>query len=137
MSIFKDKRHKPMVEELRKRLGKNYKLWQEINTFVLQTYEKGLKEWNFPGKKYGWNYRIKNKKRAILYLIPKKNYFKAAFVFGQKAIDEIMKSDISENIKTELKQAKKYAEGRGIRIDVKDKVILPDIKQLVKIKLAN
>ena len=35
-----------------------------------------------------------------------------------------MKSDISEYIKEELNLARKYAEGRGIRIDVKNNSIL-------------
>ena len=46
-----------------------------------------------------------------------------------------MKTGISENIKEELNQAKKYAEGRGIRIAIKDDSIFPDIEQLIDIKL--
>ncbi len=36
--------------------------------------------------------------------------------------------------KNELKAAKPYAEGRGIRLEVKSKSILNDLKTLVKIK---
>ena len=48
-----------------------------------------------------------------------------------------MDSDISPEIKTELLQARKYAEGRGIRIDINNDSKIPDIKELVEIKLAN
>lgn len=72
------------------------------------------------GEKYGWNFRIKDKKRAIIYFLPRDNYFKVAFVFGQKATDTIMESDVSPGIRNDLEKATKYAEGRGIRIDVKD-----------------
>ena len=48
-----------------------------------------------------------------------------------------MSSQVSDVIKTELDSAKVYAEGRGIRIDVKDPMIIDDIKQLIDIKLAN
>ena len=58
-------------------------------------------------------------------------------MFGQKATDMIMKSQIANSIKTELDSAKVYAEGRGIRIDIKDKMIISDIKELIDIKLAN
>ena len=102
-----------------------------------EKYPDGLAEWNYPGKKYGWSYRIKDKKRAIIYFLPRDKYFKVAFVFGQKATGIVLDSNISLDIKTELEQATKYAEGRGIRIDVKDKLILPDIKQLIEIKLKN
>jgi hypothetical protein len=40
-------------------------------------------------------------------------------------------------IKNDLEQATKYAEGRGIRIEIKDKQILTDIEKLIVIKLAN
>ena len=103
----------------------------------MEPYPDGKAEWNFPGKKYGWSYRIKDKKRAILYFLPLDHYFKVAFVFGQKAFDQIMESPISDRIKKELSEAPKYAEGRGIRIDVKDELILPDIKGLIEIKLKN
>jgi len=101
----------------------------------LSKYPTGLAEWNFPGKKYGWSYRIKYKRRAIIYLLPRDKYFKVAFVFGQKAFDTIMGSDICVEIKSELEQATKYAEGRGIRIEVKDDSLISDIEKLVDIKL--
>lgn len=47
-----------------------------------------------------------------------------------------MKSHIANSIKTELDSAKVYAEGRGIRIDVVDKMIISDIKELIDIKLG-
>ena len=48
-----------------------------------------------------------------------------------------MESDIAPEIKNELAQARKYAEGRGIGIDVKNNLNIPDIKKLLEIKLAN
>jgi hypothetical protein len=137
ISIFRDKSITPTDKDLVENLGDTYFLWKQIHEHVLLKYPKGLTEWNHPGKKYGWSLRIKDKKRAIIYFLPRDNYFKVAFVFGQKATDYILGSDISPDIKTELEQATKYAEGRGIRIDVKNALILPDIKRLIEIKLNN
>jgi hypothetical protein len=78
---------------------------------------------------------MKDKKRAIIYLIPQDGYFKAALVFGRKATDEVMASPVSAEIKTELESAKVYAEGRGIRIEVWDERMTGDIKILVDIKV--
>ena len=58
-----------------------------------------------------------------------------AFVFGQKATDAIFESPISENIKSEIRSAKVYAEGRGIRVDVKNKSVIHDIEKLIEIKI--
>ena len=136
-NIFTEKGLIPTDQDLIENLGTTYALWHQLQEFVLERYPKGLKEWNYPGKKYGYSYRIKDKKRAILYFLPRKNHFMVAFVFGQKATDLIMESDIALEIKTELIKARKYAEGRGIRIEVKNDFNIPDIKKLVKIKLAN
>lgn len=135
-SIFTDKKNVPCDGELIDSLGNTFKLWQFIRDFVHLKYPAAMDEWNYPSEKYGWNFRIKDKKRAIIYLLPREKYFKVAFVFGQKATDAIMKSQISGEIKAELEAAKVYAEGRGIRIGVNDESGMEDIKTLIEIKLA-
>jgi hypothetical protein len=58
-------------------------------------------------------------------------------VFGQKATDQILSTDISDGIKEELMNSKVYMEGRVIRIEVLDNSNLTDIKKLIEIKIAN
>jgi hypothetical protein len=136
-SIFPDKAKKPTVTDLKNALGITVDMWMNLRDFIVKKYPAAFEEWNCAGAKYGWSFRIKDKKRAIIYLLPRDNYFKVAFVFGEKATQQILGSKISEEIKSELMNAKKYAEGRGIRLDVKDKSNLSDIKELIEIKLAN
>jgi len=135
-SIFMDKSQLPDDTELRGALADKYELWMEIRDRVFQKYPEGIEEWNFPGKKYGWSFRIKDKKRAIIYLLPRDRAFRAAFVFGGRALEAILKSDVSEQIKSDLEGAKVYAEGRGVRIPVPDRASLKDIYTLIDIKLA-
>jgi len=132
---FPDKNHKPTENELKLTVEECYHFWNEIREFVFQQYPDATEEWNYPGKKYGWSFRIKDKKRAIIYFLPFAGFFKVAFVFGQKATESVFSSPVNEKIKTELKNARVYAEGRGIRIDVKDASVIDDIKRLVEIKL--
>ncbi|MBK8626490.1 MAG: DUF3788 domain-containing protein [Saprospiraceae bacterium] len=137
ISIFRDKKITPSDKDLLEKLGATFDLWKQIQNFVLIKYPKGIPEWNYPGEKYGWSFRIKDKKRAIIYFLPRDKYFKVAFVFGQKATDYVLSSNISADIKIALEKATKYAEGRGIRIDVNDETIISDVKNLVTIKLDN
>ncbi|WP_111709184.1 DUF3788 family protein [Lutibacter citreus] len=134
-SIFMDKTVIPTEADLIEKLGDSFKLWKNIYDLVFFKYPNGLAQWNFPGKKYGWSYRIKDKKRAIIYFLPLKDNFKVAFVFGNKAFEEILKSNVSEFIKNDLSEAKKYTEGRGIRIPIKNETIISDISKLIDIKL--
>jgi len=135
-SIFMDKSQIPTDDDLRRALGDKYELWMAIRDRVFEKYPEGCEEWNFPGKKYGWSFRIKDKKRAIIYLLPRDQAFLAAFVFGGRAFEAILTSEVSEQIKSDLEGAKVYAEGRGIRIPVPDKSSLKDINTLIDIKLA-
>ncbi len=137
LSIFTDKTITPTLKDVEKSFGSLYKIWKHIYDMVYEQYPKGKDEWNFPGKNYGWSFRIKDKKRAILYFLPRENYFYMAFVFGDKALAQIMETDIAQDIKNDLQAAKKYAEGRGIRIKISDNSKLPDIKKLIEIKLNN
>ncbi len=134
-SFFMSKETIPNENDLINVLGSTYEIWLQLKSIILEKYPNGKEDWNFPGKKYGWSFRIKDKKRAIMYFLPREGYFKVAFVFGQKAFDVIIDSGISEDIITELVNAKKYAEGRGIGIDVTDKSKIEDIKKLIDIKL--
>jgi hypothetical protein len=135
--IFTEKDIIPTESSLKEVLGEKYKLWQHVRNYTVEKYPAAIQEWNYPGKKYGWSYRIKDKKRAIIYLLPYQGYFKVALVFGPKAMSRVLQSGVSQEIKTELENAIPYAEGRGIRIEVKNADTLKDIKQLIEIKIAN
>jgi hypothetical protein len=134
-SIFTDKFIIPDNTLVNEALGEMYTQWMDIRTYVLQKYPGGIEEWNFPGQKYGWSFRIKDKKRAIIYLLPRSGFFLVAFVYGEKATQTVMASDIATEIKEVIASAKVYAEGRGFRIEVRNDQNLTDIKKLIDIKL--
>jgi hypothetical protein len=136
-SIFMDKSIKPTNQDLMDKLGPTFSLWSDLKKYLNETLKDPSEEWNFPGKKYGWSFRMKSKKRNIIYFLPRERFFKVALVFGQKATDIVMKSNVNQTIKTELQNAKVYAEGRGIRIDIRSENIFEDIKTLIRIKVEN
>ena len=135
ISFLDDKAIYPSVENLQVIIGKLFTIWNEIIDFVKVQYPKIIEQWSFGGKNYGWGFRLKDKKRAIIYLIPCEKYFKAAFVYGEKATNDALNSDISIEIKDIIKNAKVFAEGRGFRIDVTNENIFEDIKKLILIKM--
>lgn len=137
ISVFTDKSVIPSEGDLKESISDTFELWNLIKDYVHFKYPNSIDEWNFPGAKYGWSYRMKDKKRAIIYFLPRENYFKVAFVYGHKAFEMVMNSNVNNKIKEELNAAKQYAEGRGIRIDVVNSNIVNDIKTLIDIKLLN
>lgn len=135
ISIFVNKAEIPDNVKLSAALGDLFGEWTNLREYTLAAYPKATEEWNLPGQKYGWSFRIKDKKRAIIYMLPREGFFLVAFVFGSKATSEALESEINNEIKATIESARVYAEGRGFRIEVRDGTIVADIKKLIDIKL--
>ena len=58
-------------------------------------------------------------KRNLFFFVPREGGFQTGFVFGEKAIEEVMRSGLPERLKKELRESRKYAEGRGLRVEVR------------------
>jgi hypothetical protein len=136
-SIFDDKSKKPTDKMLKDALGKTYKLWEEIKKHLMKEYGELTEDWKFYGQKYGWQLKTYRKKRNLFFFIPLKDFLKLTFVFGDKAVEAVLKSDLPDDIKTTLENAKKYMEGRGLQIEIKSKEDSEIAKKLVKIKIEN
>ena len=137
LSIFEDKSRIAGNDDLLAVLKDTYDIWNAIKEFVHQQYPEVTEEWNNSGKSLGWGFRLRDKKRVIVYLIPCNGFFKVGLVYGEKATNAALESNISEEIKSIIDNAKVYGEGRGFRIDVTGKDILEDIKKMITIKLSN
>ena len=58
LSVFDDKSKKPSDSDLVLTLKDQYKLWNELKSFVLRQYPSAVEEWDYSGKNYGWGVRI-------------------------------------------------------------------------------
>jgi hypothetical protein len=66
ISIFTNKAEIPDNFMLSGALGNLFETWMSIREYVFHVYPDATEEWNCPGKNYGWVFRIKDKKRAII-----------------------------------------------------------------------
>jgi hypothetical protein len=136
-SIFTDKAKTPTSQDLEIALGATSNIWQHFSDFTKKQSPSAIEEWKFSSEKFGWSFRLKDKKRVLIYLLPRDQYFKVAFVFGEQATTAILESTIAAHIKNDIKLSRKYAEGRGIRIDITDQKLVSDIEKLIAIKVAH
>jgi len=137
LSIFMDKNQVPTNETLQNILGDCFHLWTDIRNYIFKKYPNATEEWNSSGAKHGWSFRIKDKIRAIIYLIPRDKSFMVGLVYGEKATNQARDSDISQKLKDIIEAAPVYAEGRGFRIEVTGNEMMADIEKLINIKLVN
>jgi hypothetical protein len=80
---------------------------------------------------------VKQKKRAILYMTPHKGHFVTGLVLGEKAVKTALDSNLPDAVSKEIKSARKYAEGRGIRIEIRTKKDLDVVEKIAAAKMAN
>ncbi len=136
-SVFNDKAKKPDDLMLAGALGKSNRLWRKIKEHLEAEYGELTEEWRFYGAKSGWILKTRRKKRNLFFCIPLDGAFRVAFVFGDKAVAAVEQSGLPQSLITKLKDARKYAEGRGVQIDVKCSADVEHIKKLLSIKVHN
>ncbi len=137
LSVFDDKGTPPTEADVRKALGKIYSLWKKIRDTVTERYSPIAVEWGYSGKAYGWGLRLKEAKRALLYLTPRSGYFVASFALGEKAVQAAKAAKLSASTLKAIDEAPRYAEGRGVRIEVRNSGDAKRILRLAEIKAAN
>jgi hypothetical protein len=137
LSAFDDKAKPPRAGDLKRTLGRAGAHWDGLTAHLAAEYAPLEETWNFAGANWGWSLRLKQKKRTVLYMTPCKGLFLAGFALGEKAVKAAHESPLPGSILKVIDEAKKYAEGRGVRIEIKSKKGLEIAKKIAAIKMAN
>ena len=136
LSIFDDKAHFPVSEELARALAPSARRWQELVETVARDHAPVDEVWNFAGAKYGWSLRLKQKDRILVYLTPQAGQFLVGIVLGEKAVRAAHESDLPNALLELLDAAKPYAEGRGIRFPVMTSDDVGTVLRLLELKVG-
>jgi hypothetical protein len=136
LSAFDDKARPPDDTDLSRTLKRSFALWNELKTLIAARFTPLSCEWGFAGKAYGWGLRLKHKKRAVLYMTPCDGYFLASFALGEKAVKVAHNSDLPTSVLQLIDSAKKYAEGRGVRLEVRNAKDVRHVEKLAIIKMS-
>ncbi len=126
----------PTEEELKKCLGPAHEFWG----LVLQTTEQHLAPINpvwKPAKiPFGRFCRLQHKERTLLNLLPSPGKLEVSVILGERAAGLALESPLPAAIKKLIREARPYAEGRGIRFEVTQAADAPIIAQLLACKTA-
>lgn len=137
LSAFDDRSRQPEDEDLALKLGDAAIYWNELKRSVSQKFAPITFEWGYTSKSTGWGLRLKGEKRTILYMTPCEGYFLASFALGEKAVKAAHDSDLPVSVLDIIDGSKKYAEGRGVRLEVRTAADVRDIEKLAMVKMAN
>lgn len=136
-SAFDDRDLKPRDSDLAVVLGDSQDLWTELKSKIEEQFHPLSVDWTFSGKKWGWSLRLKQKKRAVLYMTPRSGYFVAGLALGQKAVDAAHQSDLPQSTLEMIDGSDVYAEGRAVRFEVRTREDVGTAVRIAAIKMAN
>ncbi len=137
LSAFDDKSHEPRASELQAALGRAGARWEELVTYIASEYAPLTTKWGFAGLKWGWSLRLTQKNRTALYMTPQERRFLVGFALGEKAVRAAHAIPLDESVLALIDEAPRYAEGRGVRIEVRTKKDIETVKRLAVVKMAN
>lgn len=136
-NAFIGKTEQPTDRDLAAELGPARAVWDQLLTELANEHGVDLQEWNSYSPKAGWALRVKRLKRNILYLSPCRGCFTVSFALGDKAVQVARRSTLPPRVIKIIDEAKRYAEGTAVRINVRGSKDIAVIKQLARIKLEN
>ena len=135
LSAFGDKARQPEDADLAKVLKRSFVFWGELKKVIESRFTPLSVEWGFTTPS-GWWMRLKHKKRTVLYMTPCEGHFLASFALGEKAVKAAHDSDLPNSVLKLIDSAKKYAEGRGVRLEVRNAKDVRHVETLALIKMS-
>jgi len=134
---FIEKSRPPREAEVPRVLGSVASQWDELRAWAAERFAPLTEEWTFSGTKYGWSLRVKQKKRAVMYLTPCAGYFRASFALGEAALAAALESRPAAALLRILQEAPSYPEGRAVRIEVRNARQVAWVRKVAEVKMAH
>jgi hypothetical protein len=136
LNAFDDPSHQPTPKELRAILGGASRFWSALVADVRRGCKGMTEHWNF-GAKFGWSLRLKHEDRILVYLTPRTGRMLVGVVLGEKAVNAARAAGKTSDATLALvAAAPKYAEGRGVRVEVGTDDELRVARELARIKIG-
>ena len=137
LSAFDDKTHEPRDAEVAAVLGRAGPLWRDLLHELAKQGAPIAQHWGYTSRSTGWGLRLKRGEHTLLYLTPCRGHFLASTSLGEKAVEAARAARVPAALLALIDAAPVYAEGRGVRLDVRDAAGVKQVLALVGIKLAN
>ena len=135
--VFPDKTRPPTDDEFTRALGRGAVQWTAFEQAVSERHGPLTFEWKHYGARAGWTRKVLRGARNLCFVSVRRGYFVAAFVMGDAAVAAAAQSTLPREIIDVLAGARRYAEGRGVRVEVRTRADVAHAVALVAIKVAH
>jgi hypothetical protein len=127
-----DQSEPPDAVALEERLGPALDAFQALRTLR----PTATSAWRRYGRNSPWTLKVVEGRRTLCYLTPDEGFVAVSIIFGTRASEAVFATpDVPDDVKTLLREARPYAEGRGIRIPARTRDDVALVERLVGIKL--
>ncbi len=137
LSALDDLSVQPSHDQVATVLGPSMQAWSDLEGWLNKSAGIDNWAWGSSGKKYGWGLRARTGKRNVAYLIPQHGSFLVGLVLGDRAVQAVRESSVSQAALDLVAGARRYGEGTGFRVPVTSVEDLEDIKILITIKVTH
>lgn len=111
-------------------------MWERLLSELAAELDLVSSEWGSSSPRLGWSLRVKKGDRIVLYMAPLRGCFRVSYVLGERAVQQALASGLPAPVLKLVRDAKKYAEGTAVRIDVLKPDSLETVKKLARAKLT-
>ena len=133
--ILTNKDQFPTEEIIFAHLGKSKIIWESLFNHIHNNYPDFTEQWRYYNDGKSWLMKVTKKSTTIFWLSISKDSFRITFYFGDKAEPAIMESSLSDKIKGQFMNGKRYGKIRGITLIMNTKQNIKFVKELIAIKL--
>ncbi len=108
--------------------------WQRITNYMSDNYKDSSGEWRFYNDGKRWLFKMVNKKKTVFWSSLITGTFRITFYLGNKAESIIENSDLTQSVKDEFKNAKKYGLIRPVSFIIKDSEDVDNVLKMIDLK---
>jgi hypothetical protein len=135
-SAFLDRKSPPTEPELQRVLGKAALLWQQLLDELGAAHAPLAPSWSWSGSSHGWLLKLQRRGKTLGYLIPCEGFLVASFALREKAFAAALAEEWPAAVRRALSEAPRFAEGRGVKLELRARKDLDAARRLAELKLA-
>ena len=135
-TILTDKNQFPTEEVIYSHIGKSKELWLSLFGYIHENHPAFTEQWRYYLDGKSWLLKVSSKAKTIFWLSIAEGSFQTTFYFTDKAEEAISKSSLSDELKRQYRDGKRYNKIRGLTILYKNKRDVKYATQLIEIKAS-
>ncbi len=133
--VLTDKNQFPTDEVIFYNIGKSKVIWEFFFKHIHINHPDFFEQWKYYKDGKSWLLKVTKKAKTIFWVSVFQNSFKIAFYFGDKAEPAILDSAISDKLKKQFKEGKRFGKIRELILLMNNKKNIEFAKELISIKL--